>query len=156
MGTTKDVRAAVKAELRFVPIVDARDITVRIINGEVVLNGTVPSYPQYLAAAAAARRVTGVMKVDNHLTVALTDADYRDDAWLTSAANNALMLNVTVPDGVAATARHGNLTLTGMVKYGRQREAAERAVARLTGVRHVKDDITISYDGDPASVKCFV
>jgi hypothetical protein len=34
MGTTKDVRAAVKAELRFVPIVDARDITVRIINGE--------------------------------------------------------------------------------------------------------------------------
>jgi hypothetical protein len=27
MGTTKDVRAAVKAELRFDPIVDARDIT---------------------------------------------------------------------------------------------------------------------------------
>jgi osmotically-inducible protein OsmY len=156
MGATKDIRAAVRAELTFDPLIDAADITVRNMNGQVALNGTVPSYPQYLEAAAAPRRVAGVRNVRNHLAVVLPEADYRDDAWLTTAANNALTLNVTVPDSVEATARDGNLTLNGMVEYGRQREAAELAVAGLTGVRNVKDDIQISYDADPADVKWFV
>ena len=155
MGATKDVRAAVQAELTFDPLVDAADITVRNMNGEVGLNGTVPSYPQYLEAAAA-QRVAGVRNVHNHLQVVLPDEDYRDDAMLTAAANNALALNVTVPDGVEATARDGNLTLTGAVEYDRQRKAAERAVAGLTGVRNVKDDIDISYDADPVDVTWFV
>ena len=99
MGTTKDTREAVQAELIFDPLVDATDITVRNMNGEVGLNGTVPSYPQYLEAAAAAQRVSGVKNVHNHLSVVLPDGDYRDDPWLTTAANNALTLNVTVPDG---------------------------------------------------------
>ena len=90
--------------------------------------------------------------VHNHLAVVLPDDDYRDDAWLTTAANNALSLNVTVPDGVEATARDGNLTLTGLVEFGRQREAAELAVAGLTGVRNVKDEIQITYDADPVDV----
>jgi osmotically-inducible protein OsmY len=152
MGTTKDIRDSVQAELSFDPLVDATDITVRNMNGEVGLNGTVPSYPQYLAAAAAAQRVSGVKNVHNHLAVMLPDASYRDDTWLTTAANNALTLNVAVPDGVEATARDGNLTLTGMVEFGRQREAAELVVAGLTGVRNVKDEIEITYDADPVDV----
>jgi osmotically-inducible protein OsmY len=57
-----------------------------------------------------------------------------------------------VPDGLEATADDGNLTLTGLVTYGRQREAAELAVAGLTGVRNVKNDIDVSYDADPVDV----
>jgi hypothetical protein len=52
MGTTKDIREAVQAELAFDPLVDATGITVRNMNGEVGLNDIVPSYPQYLEAAA--------------------------------------------------------------------------------------------------------
>lgn len=152
MGTTKDIREAVEAELRFDPLVDETEITVKNINGDVALNGTVPSYPQYLEATAAAQRVAGVKNVHNHLEVFLSDGDYRDDAMLTTAANNALSLNVTVPDGVEATADDGNLTLTGLVKYGREREAAELAVAGLTGVRNVRNDIDISYDTDPVAI----
>ena len=156
MGTAKDIRDAVEAELEFDPLVDDADIDVVNIFGDTALNGTVPSYPQYLAAAAAAQRVAGVRIVQNHLQVVLPDEDYRDDALLTTAANNALAVNVTVPDGVEATARNGNLTLTGMVKYGQQRRAAERAVAGLTGVRNVKDEIDIGYDADPVDVTWFV
>src|SRR5271170_297769 len=152
MGTTKDIREAVEAELRFDPLVDETDIVVRNISGDVALNGTVPSYPQYLEATTAARRVAGVKNVHNHLGVMLPDGDYRDDAMLTTTANNALTLNVTVPDGVEATARDGNLTLTGLVEFGRQREAAELAVAGLTGVRNVKDEIDIAGDADPVDV----
>jgi osmotically-inducible protein OsmY len=146
MGTTKDIREAVEAELKFDPLVDDADIHVVNASGDVALNGTVPSYPQYLEAAAAAQRVAGVKNVHNHLEVVLPDADFRDDAMLTTAANNALAQNVTVPDGVEAAAQDGNLTLTGTVGYGKERAAAERAVSGLIGLRQVRNDIEISYD----------
>jgi osmotically-inducible protein OsmY len=152
MSQTKDIRDAVENELGYDPLIDDSDITVKNINGDVALNGTVPSYPQYLEAAAAARRVAGVKKVQNHLEVVLPNGNYRDDALLTTTANNALTLNIAVPDGVEATARDGNLTLTGTVDYGTERTAAEQAVAYLTGVRNVKDDIDISTDADPVDV----
>ena len=156
MGKTQDIREAVEAELRYDPLIDPADISVANINGDVALNGTVPSYPQYLEAAAAAQRVTGVKNVHNHLEVVLSDDDYRDDAMLTTSANNALTLNITVPDGVEATAVDGNVTLTGVVAYGKQREAAELAVSGLTGVRNVRDDIDISNDADPVDVTVLV
>jgi osmotically-inducible protein OsmY len=156
MGKTTDIREAVEAELKFDPLVDDTDIHVMNMNGDVALNGTVPSYPQYLEAAVAAQRVSGVKNVHNHLEVVLPDADFRDDVMLTTAANNALMLNVTVPDGVEATAEDGNLTLTGTVEYGAERAAAELAVAGLTGVRNVRDEIEISYDDDSVDVDLHV
>ena len=156
MGTTTDIRAAVEKELGFDPMVDSRDITVRNIKGDVTLTGTVPRYPQYLQAAAAARRVSGVTGVHNHLEVALPDSSYRDDGKLATAANNALAQNVTVPDSVEATAEDGNITLTGNVTYGTERAAAEAAVAGLTGVRNVFDDIEVSYVTDPVDIDLHV
>jgi hypothetical protein len=55
MGKSEDIRGAVEAELGFDPLVDATGITVKNINGDVALNGTVPSHPHYLEAAAAQR-----------------------------------------------------------------------------------------------------
>ena len=156
MGNTKDVRAAVEAELGFDPLVDSADITVMNIGGNVNLTGTVPSYPQYLEAAAAVRRVAGVATVDNNLEVMLPDGDFRDDAKLTTAANNALAANVTVPDSVEATAQDGNIVLTGTVSYGTERAAAETAVSGLIGVRNVRNDIDISYIIDPVDVDLHV
>ena len=156
MGKTRDVREAVEAELAVDPRVDATNIIVRNVQGEVALNGTVPSYPQFLAAAAAARRVAGVSGVHNHLEVVLPAGNYRDDAMLTTAANNALTQNVSVPAGIAATARDGNLELIGAVRYGSERVAAERAVAELTGVRNIKDYIDIIPAADPTHVLVLV
>ena len=152
MGKTKDIRAAVEDELIFDPLLDSTDIRVENLGGNVALNGTVPTYPQYLEAAASARRVAGVTSVDNHLMVVLFSGDERDDPTLTTIANNALELDITIPDTVEATAHHGNITLTGTVRYGYERAAAEARVAALTGVRNVKDEIVISWDADPVDV----
>ena len=156
VGRTRDVRAAVDKELGFDPMVDAAHITVRNIGGDVTLTGTVPSYPQYVAAAAAARRVAGVTGVHNNLEVALPDGDFRDDVKLATAANNALAGNVTVPDTVEAIAEDGNITLTGTVAYGTERAAAEAAVAGLTGVRNLFDEIENSYVINPVDVDLHV
>ena len=156
MSKTKDIQAAVEKELGFDPMVDSGDIAVMNINGDVTLTGTVPSYPQYLAAAAGARRVAGVTGVHNHLEVVLPDSNYRDDVKLVTAANNALTQNVTVPDGVEATAEDGTITLTGIASYGTERAAAEATVAGLVGVRNVYDDIDIAYAADPVDVDLHV
>jgi osmotically-inducible protein OsmY len=156
MSSTKDIREAVEAELTFDPLVDAADITVKNINGDVALNGTVPSYPQYLEAAAAAQRVAGVKHVHNHLSVELQTSDYRGDAQLTTAANNALEWDATVPSGVEASARGGNVTLTGTVNFGAHRTAAELAVSGLIGVRNVRNEIAINFDADPGDVTVLV
>ena len=156
MGKAKDVRAAVEAELSFDPLVDSADITVVNIGGHVNLTGTVPSYPQYLQAAAAARRVAGVKTLDNNLEVVLPERGYRDDVKLATAANNALAANITVPDSVEALAEDGNITLTGTVSYGTERAAAEAAVCGLAGVRNVSNEIDISYDLDPVDVDLHV
>ena len=147
-----DIRDAVEAELDFDPLVDDGNITVKNMSGEVALNGTVPSYPQYQEAAAAAQRVQGVTRVHNHLEVVLPPESYRDDAILTTMANNALAANISVPATVEATASNGNVMLSGTVRYGSERIAAELAVAGLTGVRNVGDEIDVASDVDPADV----
>ena len=93
MGKNTDIREAVEAELGYDPLIDATGITIKNLNGDVALNGTVPSYPQYLEAAEAAWRVAGVTDVHNHLEVVLPPGDVRDDAMLTTAAKNALAAN---------------------------------------------------------------
>jgi osmotically-inducible protein OsmY len=152
MSKTQDIRLAVEGELTFDPLVDSTDITVKNLDGDVALNGTVPSYPQYLEAEAAARRVGGVTQVHNHLEVLLSTSDYRDDAMLTTTANNALLNDVTVPAGVEAKARDGNVTLTGTVTYGVERAAAAAAVAGLIGVRNIRNHIQININADPVDV----
>jgi osmotically-inducible protein OsmY len=90
--------------------------------------------------------------VHNHLMVDLPITDYRDDPMLTTAANNALSLTVTVPGNVEASASEGNVWLTGTVSNRFQRDEAERAVAVLTGVRGIADDIEIFSDVETADV----
>jgi osmotically-inducible protein OsmY len=156
MGKTRDIREAVDRNLRHDPLIDAADVVVRNIDGDVALTGTVPSYPQYLEAARAARRVAGVTDVHNHLEVVLPPEDHRDDVTLTNAANNALASSDSVPEGVSASAKDGNVTLTGIIRFGSQRTAAEEAVGGLTGVRNVHDEIEVAFDVDYARVKTLV
>ena len=152
MAKNTGIRQAVQAELGHDPLLDATDIIVKNLNDDVALHGTVPSYRQYLEATEAAWRVAGVSYVRNHLEVVLPPGDVRDDAVLTTAANDALAANVRVPTGVEATARNGNLTLTGMVQYASERAAAERAVSGLPGLRGIRNQIEVTFDLDPADV----
>jgi osmotically-inducible protein OsmY len=151
MNNTNDIGDTVQDDLTFDPDVDASDIRVRNTSGEVVLEGTVPSYPQYVAAAAVARRVAGVKDVHNHLEVVLPPGDFRDDQALAVAANSALTLNNTAQYGIDATATNGTVTLTGTVRDSVERAAAELLVAGLTGVHSVTNDIQIRNEADPGN-----
>jgi osmotically-inducible protein OsmY len=122
-------------------LVDAADIEVEIVSGEVSLNGTVPSQDQRTEAAAA-RRVAGVTVVHNLLDVALPSGDYLEDAALAQRVNGALAAN-HVSDSVRATAREGDVVLTGTVRDGAQRVTAEDAAAGVAGVLSITNRIEI-------------
>jgi osmotically-inducible protein OsmY len=156
MSRTKDIHQSVEAELVFDPLVDSTDITVHNLCGEIRLTGTVPSYLQYLEAATAAQRMAGVTKVHNNLEVVLPTAHERDDTTLAETSNTVLRITIAVPAGVEATAVDGNVTLNGVVRYGSERQAAERTVAGLAGVRGIKNKIEISDDADPVDVTLLV
>lgn len=149
MDESNDIRDAVMDDLTFDPDVDASDITVDDRDGEVVLRGSVPSYPHYVEAAAVAARVPGVKDVHNQLKVALPPGDHRDDSTLTAMANDALTLGHTEAVPVAATAKNGDITLTGAVRSSAERAAAEAMIAGLTGVRGITNDIQIHDNAGP-------
>ena len=57
-----------------------------------------------------------------------------------------------MPGSVEASASDGDVWLTGMVGNRFERDAAEQAVAGLTGVRGIVDDIEIFSDIEAADV----
>lgn len=137
------IHAAVHDELAADPRVDAGGIVVEGFNGEVSLNGTVPSQAQRSEAVAAARRVAGVTVVHNLLAIAMPSSDYGDDTALAQLASEALAAARAVPDGVRATAREGDIFLTGTVSCSAQRSAAEDAVAGVAGVLGITNQIKV-------------
>ena len=116
---------------------------VEVFDGDVTLNGTVPSQAQCSEAAAAARRVAGATTVQNLLAVALPSNDYGDDTALAQLVNEALGANRAVPDGVRATCREGAVFLTGIVSLSAQRAAAEDAAAGVAGVLSITNQIEV-------------
>jgi osmotically-inducible protein OsmY len=142
MSTDSNIEAAVREELVSDPLLDANGIVVQVAGGAVSLTGTVPSQAQHVEAAAAARRVAGVTTVDTMLAVALPADDYGDDGALARLANQALAANA-VPATVKATARNGNLFLTGTVSRNGQRDAAQDAAAGVAGVFSITNEIDV-------------
>ena len=85
----------------------------------------------------------------NRLEVALPPGDFRDDPTLTAMANDALTLGRIVAVPVEATAKNGEVILTGAVRDGAERAAAEAMIADLTGVRRVRNNIQVRNDACP-------
>jgi osmotically-inducible protein OsmY len=117
---------------------------VAVKDGIVTLTGHVNSYAEKMAAARAAMRVAGVKAVVNELEVGLLPADERTDEEIARSVANALTWNPSVPrDRVKAQVSKGWVTLEGTVGWNYQREAAERAVRHLRGVKGVINRIII-------------
>jgi osmotically-inducible protein OsmY len=68
---------------------------------------------------------------------------------LSGEGRDALTLDRSGAVGVEATAKDGDVTLTGAVRHGAERAAAEALIACLTGVRSVTNDIGVRADADP-------
>mgnify|MGYP005842392785 CR=1 FL=1 len=150
------IRDDVIAELESEPeLPEPARVGVSVREGVVTLTGSVSSYPQRMAAERAARRVDGVKAVANDIEVKLPTAAIRSDSDIAAAAVNALHWDVQVPDErIQVTVREGWVTLEGDVDYWYQKQAAERDVRSLQGVKGVINNIKVLAPRvSPAEVK---
>ena len=138
------LKKEVEAALEWEPSLNAASIGVAVKNGIVTLTGKVSSYMEKMAAARAASRVPGVRAVANDLDIVLLPSDERTDEDIARAVANALAWNTSVPaDSIKAVVSDGWVTLEGAVEWYYQKDAAERAVRYLRGVKGITNRIVV-------------
>lgn len=154
MRNDNELRTDVLAELNWDPSIRDEDIAVSVKDGVVTLAGTVDTYAQRFAAERAVERVKGVSALASDLDVKLPGAMVRSDADLAHAAINALRWNIQVPDErIHVKVANGWLTLEGDVDRFYEKEAAERAVRYLMGVKGVSNLVSLRATPAPADIK---
>ncbi|MDB4869622.1 MAG: hypothetical protein JWL97_626 [Gemmatimonadales bacterium] len=154
MRTDTDIQRDIEDELRWDPSLDNDDIAVTVRDGVATLAGYVKSYLDKWHAERVASRVKGVKAVANDLSVKLPSSSERPDPDIARAAVDALKWNIAVPaDRIQIKVDKGWVTLEGDVDWHFQREAAERAIRSLTGVKGITNLITVRARPTPADVK---
>jgi osmotically-inducible protein OsmY len=155
MKTEFDTRLQhdVLAELEWEPSIDASKIGVTAKDGVVTLTGTVNRYSDKMTAERVTKRIFGVKALANDIDVKMLGSAERNDSDIAAAAVNALKWDVNVPiNAIQVTVRNGWLTIEGEVEYY-QKEAAERAVRNLTGVKGVTNNVRVKARAKPGEVK---
>jgi len=152
--TDGQVKQDIEQELRWDPKLNAAQIGVSVDRGIVSLLGAVDTYAEKWHAEDAIKRVSGVRKVVQSLTVKVLTEHERTDSDVAAATHMVLACNVFVPKTVSARVEKGWVTLEGRATWNYEREAAERAVAHLTGVAGVRNHISLEPVGvePPVSV----
>jgi osmotically-inducible protein OsmY len=154
MRSDEDIREDVITELNWEPSLNNDDIAVAVRNGIVTLDGYVDSFAGKWTAERVASGVRGVKAVANDVEVRIPFGSQRPDPDIAAAAVNALKWDIFVPDDrIKVTVDKGWVTLSGDVDWYYQREEAENAVRRLTGVKGVIDLIAVHTKPAPTDLK---
>lgn len=154
MANDSTLRADIEAELEFEPSIDAANIGVAVKDGVATLTGHVASYAQKRAAERATGRVKGVRAIAEEIEVRLPFEIRHDDAEIGRRAANVLAWTVFLPaNAVHVKVEKGWVTLTGEVDWRYQKDAAESAIRRLSGVVGVSDQIKIRPHVTPGDVR---
>jgi osmotically-inducible protein OsmY len=138
-------RAAVEAELEWLPTESSANLGVSVNHGVVELSGEVDTLTARYRAVRAAERVVGVTTVVDHVVVAGEPEAVAGDIELAKRIRSILDWYQTIPgDRIRAEVVDGTVTLTGSVDWNDHRRAAERAIRSLVGVKSVSSRITLS------------
>ena len=138
------LRNTILDELDFQPDIDAAHIGVSVDNGVVTLSGYVKSYAQKISAERAVKTVKGVRAVAEELQVRLNkDAGTEDDA-IAKRALNIISWRSDTPEGdIKVIVQKGWVILEGQVDWQYQKETAESAVRKLSGVVGIDNRLTL-------------
>jgi len=138
------LRQIILEELEYEPSLDATHIGVAVEKGVVTLTGHVASFAQKHAAITAVRRIHGVRAIADEIEVRYPFEQKIDDEEIAKRAVDVLGWNSVVPDrAIQALVRNGWVTLTGDVDWHFQKQSAEDAIRKLSGVRGIVNRVAI-------------
>lgn len=154
MKTDIQLRDDVEAQLDWDPRFDSQGIGVAVKDSVVTLSGHVAYYADRWAAQDATQSIAGVRAIANELAVDLAWEAQRTDPQIAEAALKALSADVFIPaSGVKLAVHDGWVTLSGQVDFWFQRQAAEKAITHLRGVKGLANDITLKPQATAGDIK---
>lgn len=154
MNANETLQLNVVQQLDWDPAVDSSRIGVTVKDGIVTLNGHVPTYAEKYRAEKVAKSVRGVKGVADELEVAPPPPLVRSDSDIAAMVVQALEWDVSVPhDQIKVTVRSGYVTLEGQVEWQFQRQAAEKAIRGLSGVKSIQNLIGLKQRSSTKDVK---
>jgi osmotically-inducible protein OsmY len=140
----KTLRQAVMDELEWEPSIGAQHIGVAVEEGVVTLTGHVSSYTERFAAEKAVKRVKGVRAIAEEIEVRFPNDKRTSDDQIARRALDVIAWDSTIPkDKIQIKVQNGFVTLTGEIDWFYQRDDAEAAVRKLTGVKGLSNEIKI-------------
>lgn len=149
-----NLKKAIEEELEWEPSVSAEHIGVAVDDGIVTLTGHVRSYAEKLAAENATRRIKGVRGIAEDIEVRFLNDKKTADDQIAKRALDVIEWASTIPnDAVQVKVRNGVVTLTGNVDWFYQKDDADAAVHKLSGVRAVINDIKIKQRPQAGDIK---
>jgi osmotically-inducible protein OsmY len=144
MKTDAQLQHDVLAELQWEPSVQAAGIGVEVRDGVVTLVGEVGSLAEKWNAERATQRVAGVKALAVEMTVKLDEFGRRTDADIARSAANILGATASLPrDAVKVLVQGSWVTLSGIVAWQFQRQAAADSLRGMPGVTGVSNQIAI-------------
>lgn len=141
----EEIKKNVVEELYGDDRVDAANVRVEVNDGEVILQGEVPTYLAFTSAHSSALQVEGVTMVDNRLTVNYpTDLHVPSDEEIEDSVRNELALNpdIDILD-LEIEVSGGIVTLRGTVDAFWKKNYAEELVAPEPGVLAINNHLAI-------------
>lgn len=151
MKNNDDLQRDVQDAIKWEPLLREAEIGVTAKDGVITLSGTVDSYGKKSEAEEVARRVQGVKVVTELINIKPRDETIvRDDAELGNEILNACQSTLEIPsDRITVKVENGWITLYGDLRWSYQRDAAERLIRELSGVKGVSNNISIKSEPSP-------
>lgn len=157
MSTDIQIRNDVQRELFYISGMNAASIGVAVADGIVSLTGTVDTHAKKLEAVRAAERIPQVKAVACQILVRSAGPSEPTDADLARAAANVLAWNSRVPpDRIRVVVENGWIRLDGTVDWQYQKDAADEAVAPVSGVKGIDSRITVNPLASAEDTKEFI
>lgn len=139
-----ELRRAILDELEFQPYIDAAAIGVAIVNGVVSLTGYVKTYAEKEAVERVVKRVKGVQAIAEEIQVRVPGELEVGDEVIASRCLEVMRWNTdTVADRMLIEVQQGWVTLEGEVDWQYQKEAAQDAVRKLSGVVGINNRLIV-------------
>lgn len=140
----EDLQRAVLDEIKWEPLLNAAEIGVTAKDGVVTLTGAVDSYAKKAEAEDATKKVKGVKAIVEKIDVNFGSTSKKTDNEIANEVLNTFNWNWAIPnDKLTVKVENGWITLGGELFWNYQKDAAQRAVHNLLGVKGIINNITI-------------
>lgn len=149
----KQLRQLIVDELDFDPSIDSEHIGVAVENGIVTLTGHVTSYQEKFAIERTTQSIRGVRGIAEEIEIRYPADKKTNDDEIAQRALHVIAWSAGIPDAVKVKVEKGWVSLTGTVDWQYQRQAAEAAVRKLTGVVGISNLIQIRLAAKAPDIK---